>query len=159
MSEELERSKFADQSLTVDLEVQPQETPIDGQVSLRAIPNSGRIDEYTYSFSVQIDPPTGLFQPIEAKDVKDNVARWRAKVETPRSCLARVEITRKAATAKEKEKYPVSAERFITVTQDLPISEDVRRTLGGPSVPVSLQRASSLATDDQIVMGSHPRPH
>jgi hypothetical protein len=159
MSEELERSKYEDQSLTVDLEVQPQETPIDGQVSLRAIPSIGQIDEYTYSFSVQIDPPTGPFQPIEAKDIKDNVARWRAKVQTPRSCLARVEITRKAA--KTKEKGPVSAERFITITQDLPTSDDVRGirvnldnnivppTLRGPSVPLTLQRASSQATDDQ----------
>ena len=158
MSEELERSKFADQSLTVDLEVQPQETPIDGQVSLRAIPNSGRIDEYTYSFSVQIDPPTGLFQPIEAKDVKDNVARWRAKVETPRSCLARVEITRKAATAKEKEKYRL-------VLSVLSLSHRTcrsARTFAGLSAD---QRAGVVTTRfvagdrRSIVMGSHPRPH
>lgn len=143
MSEELEKANKENQNLSVSLKVHPPETPIDGQVTLTAEPNIGQVVEYTYSFSVQIDPPTGSFEPIKAKDVLDNVARWRAKVDTPRSVLARVTIKRK--TPKPKERNDATDDEWINVTQEFTVPP----TLRGSSVPVTLQRTQAQPTEDK----------
>lgn len=140
MSKELEKAKGGHHNLSVSLEVQPRNTPIDGQVTLTAVPNIGRPDEYRYRFYVQNDPPTGNFERINREDVRVNVARWKVDVATPRSCVARVEIRRKS-----DEDDDAIAEETFTVTQ-----ASAAPTLQGPTVPVTLHRAQSLETDDQI---------
>ena len=143
MSKELAKSKVGDHNLSVSLEVQPSKTPIDGQVTLTAVPNIGLIGDYTYCFFVQNDPPTGAFEPIRSEDVKGNVARWRVDVATPRSVVARVHISRQSGTADAGDE--ATADEFITVTQ-----ASAAPTLQGPTVPVTLHRAQSLETEDQI---------
>src|SRR5829696_1930602 len=143
MSKELAKTKAGDHNLSVSLEVQPHETPIDGQVSLTAVPSIGHIRDYTYHFFVQSDPPTGEFERINDEDVKRNVARWKVDVATPRSCLARVRIWRKSQGDDEDDE--ARADEWFTVTQ-----ASAAPTLRGPTVPVTLHRAQSLETDDQI---------
>jgi hypothetical protein len=128
------------QSLTVDLVVQPAEISIDGQVSLKAQPSIGQPGDYNYEFSVQTDP-TGPFVPIAAADVNVNVARWIASVATPRNVLARVRITRTAPQPNVAN--DATDTESINVTQAAP-------TLSGSSVPVTLQRAQSLDTEDEF---------
>jgi hypothetical protein len=145
MSKQLAEATSEDQNLTVSLKVQPAETPIDGQVSLTAEPSTGTVSDYTYVFSVQTDPPTGAFETVKAEDVKVNVARWTAKVGTPRSVLARVQINR--VTPRKNENNEASGSEWINVTQE----SVVPPTLRGSTVPVTLHRAQSLATEDQLL--------
>jgi hypothetical protein len=142
MSKKLENVTGQGQNLSVGLEVQPQNTPIDGQVSLIATPTIGYVGDYYYSFFVQSDPPTGPFEPIKPEDVKVNEARWRANVATPRSVVARVEIKRGSGG----EGNEASAQEPITVREEFVVPP----TLRGPTVPVTLHRAQSVDTDDQI---------
>jgi hypothetical protein len=142
MSKELEKSKGGHQNLSVSLEVQPRKTPIDGQVTLTAEPSTGRPGDYRYLFSVQTDP-TGEFEYIDDEDVRENVARWRVNVASPRSCVARVEI--KGRSGSHYEGQGASAEKNFTVTQ-----ASAAPTLSGPTVPVTLHRAQALETEDQI---------
>ena len=141
MKNVLEESHGGQHDLSVSLEVQPRKTPIDGQVTLTAMPNDGSPGDYYYLFSVQSDP-IGEFEAIDDDDVKDNVARWRVNVATPRSCVARVEIKGRAG---DHEGHGASAEESFTVTQ-----ASAAPTLQGPTVPVTLHRAQSLETEDQI---------
>ena len=131
------------QGLTVDLTVIPAEISMDGQVSLTAQPSIPPIGDYNYVFSVQTDP-TGPFVPIKTEDVKDNVARWIATVATPRSVVARVVITRKTPQNVAGAVNEASDTELINVTQSA-------QTLSGSTVPVTLHRAQSLATNDEFL--------
>jgi hypothetical protein len=142
MNKDLDKAKSGYDDLSVSLEVQPRKTPIDGQVTLTATPNPGPPEDYKYLFLVQTDP-TGEFEAINDDDVRDNVARWRVNVATPRSVVARVEIKGRADSRHEGQ--GASAEERITVTQ-----ASTAPTLQGPTVPVTLHRAQSLETEDQI---------
>jgi hypothetical protein len=142
MNKDLDKPKSGYDNLSVSLEVQPRKTPIDGQVTLTATPSPGPPEDYRYLFTIQTDP-TGEFEAINDEDVKDNVARWRVDVATPRSVVARVEIKGRKDTRHEGQ--GAIAERSFTVTQ-----ASAAPTLQGPTVPVTLHRAQSLETEDQI---------
>ena len=143
--DELAKSTAEDRNLKVELKAEPPDTPIDGQVALIAVPSEKSVKDYNYEFSVQSDPPTGDFDPIPAKDVKGQVARWKAKVATPRSVVARVTIKDKAGSGSANNQ--ATAEIPIIVTPEI----FVPATLRGSTIPVTLHRAQSLDTDDQIL--------
>jgi hypothetical protein len=152
MSTKLDKATSGEGRIGVVLEIQPPETSIDGQVTLRATPHNGNVDEFTYEFSILTDPPGGKMMPTS---VTGNVATWVAKVATPRSCLAKVEIRRIKPTKKDGQDT-ATAEDWITVTQELPTSDDINSlrklppVLQGPTIPVSFSRASSQRTTDEV---------
>lgn len=164
MNEQLATPSTAGVRLTVDLEIQPNETPINGYVTLIATPSLDGIDDYEYFFYIQSDP---LKPPVLISDVKKNVARWRAAVDAPRSCLAKVKIVRKKEPSDVKCADEAETEVWIKVTQELATSGDVNelrdevnsfevpRVLRGSTVPVSgtisLSRAQAQLTGDQVV--------
>lgn len=164
MSEKLAAPSSVGVRLTVDLAVKPDETPMNGYVTLVATPSIDGVDDYDYSFYIQSDP---LAPPQLITDVEKNVAQWRATVDAPRSCLAKVRVRRKNKPTSRRKVDEAEAEVWIKVTQELVSSEDINDlrdemhcfdfppVLKGSTVPVSgsisLNRAQSQLTGDQVL--------
>lgn len=162
MSTELEQATQGQERLYVVLEIQPPETPIGGQVTLRATPSIGRVEEFNYEFSIITDLSDG---GGSVRPGAGGVATWVADVATPRSCLAKVKITRKVSSGNDARDI-AKDEGWITVTQELPTSDDINDlrndvntiasnvklppVLQGPTVPISLNRSSSQRTTDEV---------
>ena len=104
----------------VTLSALPEQIAGGGVVRLVAEPDDGDINAHDFRFWVQPTPSSTAEERVEPiQGAARNEAVWTVIDDTPRTVRARVEMTAKGGSTTQ-----AGAEVNITVTQELPTSED-----------------------------------